>query len=151
MNRRKICGAGCRHLHQHPPAVRGRNVSRFCLWFRIPQGPGPAEHNRPPLWTGLGQIFGFVLKEKSKPFRRKYEIGLKANSVHGVKRQTAGSALVRRDLPLIISDYAELQQSTEILLQRNNLSQSPLIRKGLAGRDVGAFLLAVELRVGKKG
>src|ERR1035437_9323557 len=55
-----------------------------------------------------------------------------------------------RNLPLVIPNQAELEQSAHVFLQGKNLPKSPFHSERLTGRDVGATLLPVDFPVGSQ-
>ena len=76
--------------------------------------------------------------------------------MNGVERNPARRktgayrSAVARDLPLVISNQAELEKSAEIFFQGEDLAKAPLHGEGLTRRQVRAGLLAVAFPVGEQ-
>ena len=101
-----------------------------------------------------------VLEEETQVLRRLNVRDLTTNSMNRVKgqhicradnRANRYRAAVGSYLPLVVADYAELQQFAEIFLQRKNLPNSPFVGEGLTGSLVGVvgpLALTVDLDSG---
>ena len=102
---------------------------------------------------GIGKIVRLVFEEKTQVLRRKNEVCLKPNRVDGVKRDQFGwksiaeSASVGRYLPLVVTDYTQLQQLRHCLVERQHLPNAPLRGEGLPRSFIGPGFPAVDFPV----
>src|SRR5271154_935822 len=100
---------------------------------------------------GVGLVFMLELEEETKVFGREDVVQLTTNGMDGVERERASGqnsrpdrkwiwngAAVGGNLPLVITNYAELEQLAEIFLQRKNLANAPFVGKSLPGSLDGA-------------
>ena len=109
------------------------------LWLGNSQCPGFTKDDCATLWACDGTILILKLEKEIQCFFRSDKSDLTADRIHRVVRERicpnvkGNEATVAGQLPLVISDYAKLQQRAEILLQRKDLPQSPLYCERLAG------------------
>src|SRR5271154_206288 len=101
---------------------------------------------------GVGLVFMLELEEETKVFGREDVVQLTTNGMDGVERERASGQNSRPDrkwiwngaavgghLPLVITNYAELEQLAEVFLQRKNLADAPFVGKSLP-RSLGSVV-----------
>ena len=96
---------------------------------------------------GSGEVLTVIFEEEAQSRLRKNKAALSAKSVRRVVGQQAGDAGVVCNLPLVIADEPDLHNLAQLLIERQHLTESPLNGKSLAGRYIGAGLLAVSFPI----
>jgi len=85
-------------------------------------------------------VLTFLVEKEAEILDRKNVVELTANRVDRIIRQYAGGpgnfadgegATVGGDLPLVVTDHAQLQQLAHVLLEGKNLRNAPFIGEGL--------------------
>src|ERR1019366_1431946 len=104
----------------------------------------------------VSEILGFALDEETQIPGRQHEVRLKSNPMDGVKGDQSGWTTiaeitsVSRYLPLVVADYTQLQQLRHCLVERQQLTNTPLHGEGLTRSFIGPGFLAVDFPVSSK-
>ena len=120
------------------------------LGFRVRQSPRESERERIAQAGVIGFVLPVVLEKHAEILGRHDVVDLQAGCVNGIERRVFIQAGVGRDLPLVVSHSANLQQLREVLLQRQDLADAPFVAERLPRRNVGAVFVAVDLPVRKQ-
>ena len=118
--------------------------------------PRAAEDYCAPLRMGVREILRLEFEEKTRILRGKKKVGLNPNCMNGVvgdqvcRKTVANGTSIGRHLPLIVSNYTQLQKLCHRLVEWQELSNAPLYGEGLPGRFIGSGFLAVDFPVGSE-